>query len=229
MVFYSGDGWWKMGGNSALYYCYLVTPRLGIKTALKPDRDFYSKFMDGVISIRNYDVLKSNLKALNIKVEEEAELWSVFDLGYKVSKSEMDNILNIREDRINQINQIVDTKNLYPSIAALGRKIAKNLYTKCNHATPVEREIFLNRLTQAAFENVTQIYLLSNDESQLLIDTLHIVEKRNEKIKVQLMLMMEISIFEPEEIMALETDITDMNTQIKSVIGKISKNGNNKK
>lgn len=220
VVFYSGEGWWKMGGNSALFYAHLVAPRLSIKASLKPDRDFYFKFIDGIVSIKDFSGLKRNLKTMKILPKEETELWTIFDLGFKVSKAELDNIHNIREDRINQVNQIVQAKKLYPSIAALGRKIAKALYTKANHATPVDREIIMNRLTQIAFENVVQIYLIST-ETLPPVETLQTVVKRNEKLKAYLMLMMEITAFEPEDILALEADLVDMNTQIKTELKKL--------
>ena len=220
VVFYSGEGWWKMGGNSALFYTHLIAPRLNIKASLKPDRDFYSKFIDGVVSIKSYSALKTNLEKLNILVKEENELWTIFDLGFKVSKTELNNIKNIREDRISQVNQIVRVKNLYPAIAALGRKIAKALYTKTTHCTPVDRDIIMNRLTQIAFENVIQIYMISAD-SYPPAETLRAVAKRNEKLKAYLMLMMEITAFEPEEILALEADLVDMNTQINAELKKL--------
>lgn len=222
LLFYSGEGWWKMGGNSALFYTHLIAPRLNIKASLKPDRDFYSKFMDGIVSIRDYSALKMNLKKLGIIVKEENELWTMFDLSFKVSQAELNNIRSIREDKIEQINQIVSVKNLYPSIAALGRKIAKSLYTKTNHCSPIDRDLIMNRLTQIALENVVQIYMISSDGKDQ-VETLKTVLKRNEKIKTYLMLMMEITAFTPEEILVIENDLVDMNTQIKAELKKLEK------
>ena len=211
-----------MGGNSALFYTHLIAPRLDIKVSLKPDRDFYYKFIDGIVSIKDLKSLKANLKKLGITLLEQNELWMIFDLGFKVSKAELNNIYSIREDKIEQINQIVQAKKLYPSIAALGRKIAKALYTKTCHCSPVDRELVMNRLTQIALENVAQIYLMSSDDNSVPSEVLNSVMKRNEKLQTYLMLMMEITAFTPEEVLVIETDLTDMNTQIKAELKKLS-------
>ena len=46
------DEWLKLGGNSALFYKYLIAPRLGKKSpTIRPDTDTNHRFKNGIISI----------------------------------------------------------------------------------------------------------------------------------------------------------------------------------
>ena len=80
LLFYSGEGWYKMGGNSALIYLHLLAPKFGLNPKLKPDRDFYHKFPDGIISIRDLEAVKTTFAAHKIKLVAEDDDLIVFDL-----------------------------------------------------------------------------------------------------------------------------------------------------
>lgn len=220
IAFFSGIGWHKFGGRSALYYTHMIAPRLGIKAAIKPDNDFYFKFIDGVVSIRNLELLKTSLKKLKIKVAEENELYTIFDLGYKVEKQELKAIREVREERINQVNQIVKTKNLYPSLVSLARKIAHELYVRTNHSTVVGREVIMNKLSALAMKNVVDLQMMSNGYEPIK-KTMENVLIANERIKSYLMLIMELAIIDPDHVLKLEMDLADMNNQIRAELKKL--------
>lgn len=220
IAFFSGIGWHKFGGKSALYYAHMIAPRLGIKVAIKPDNDFYFKFMDGVVSIRNLELLKTSLKKLKIKVVEETELYTVFDLGYKVEKQELKAIRTVREERINQVNQIVRTGNLYPSLVSLAREIAHELYVRANHSTVVSREIVMNKLVALAMKNVVDLQMMSNGYMPIK-ETIENVMISNERIKVYLTLIMDLSLLDPDYVLKIEMSLVDINNQIRAELKKL--------
>ncbi len=222
IAFYSGDGWHKFGGHSALFFANMIAPRLGVKASLRPDTDFFAKFDDGVVSVRNLDVLKASLEGIGVKMREETELWIIFDLESKVSAEELDVLRSVRKERIDQVNKIVKTGNIYPSISAKARYITKDLYTQMNHCKPVDREFVLMRMVQIAFDNLVNINLISNgigNEKEIL----HSVLIKNEKLKIYLMNLMELRVMDPEDVLRIETDLVDMNTQINKALKKLAK------
>ena len=60
-IFKSTGTWWKMGGRSALFYHYVISKRLKIKTNLRPDTDVFSNFPHGIVSVKSDDWLREKI------------------------------------------------------------------------------------------------------------------------------------------------------------------------
>lgn len=61
------DEWLKLGGNSALFYKYLIAPRLNKKPpTIRPDTDLQHRFKDGIISIHWKNQFIENLTKIGL-------------------------------------------------------------------------------------------------------------------------------------------------------------------
>ncbi|MBR2998462.1 hypothetical protein IKF34_01640 [Candidatus Saccharibacteria bacterium] len=61
------DEWLKIGGNSALFYKYLIAPRLGKKPpTIRPDTDLKHRFKDGIISVHWKNTFLNNLSKIGL-------------------------------------------------------------------------------------------------------------------------------------------------------------------
>ena len=222
IVFSSGPGWYKIGGNSALIYAHMLAPKIGVAPSIKEDRDFYSKFENGTISVRHLDLLTTNLKNIGIEPEQETPEMTIFALDKPLSKQELKAICNIREERVERVNQIVCTKQLYPSVASLMRKITKELYSKYIHCSGNARTYIVEELARGALSSTVDLVQISTGALPAKETLVHIGEK-NERTKAYIMILMEMGIFESEEALRLENDLVDVNTQIKAELKKLVK------
>ncbi|MBQ3469593.1 hypothetical protein IJH16_01310 [Candidatus Saccharibacteria bacterium] len=222
IVFASGPGWYKIGGNSAMIYTHMLAPQIGIKPSIKEDRDFYSKFDDGIVSIRHLDLLRENLERIGVKVVSEDPDMVIFELPKPLSKQELKTIRNVRKEREQRVNQIVRTKELYPSIAALMRSINQQIYSKYIHCTPHARTYIVESLARETLKSLVDITEIATGEMPAK-ETLGAIRRRNERLKVELMILMDMGIFEAEETLRLENNLVDANTQIKSELKKLEK------
>lgn len=225
IVFSSGPGWYKIGGKSALIYVHMLAPRIGIEPSIKIDRDFYSKFEEGIVSIRHLDLLKENFEKIGVKVESETSEMVIFKLEKPVTKTEMRTIKNIRDEREQRVNQIVETKKVYPSISALMRKINQDMRNKYIHCTGNDRTYIIEDLAKTTLKSTVDLTLISNGVIEARSGLL-VIYKRNEELKAYLMNLMELGIFEVKETLRMENDLVDVNTMIKAELKKMGEKNN---
>ncbi len=219
-VFYSGENWYKMGGRSALYYNYIIAPRIGLKTRLLPDRDFYCKFSDGTVSIRDFLTLKHKLLKFGLKVHKEEEFWTIFDLGRNIVQEELSIIRDAENEKHEHLNRIVLTKKLYPGLAALARQILCDLRNKANNCQTHDRDIIVSHLVRQALDNSIDLTLISNGYNEPK-PTLQVILVRNERIKACLLALVDAKALELDAVMKVGEMVVDMNTQIKKEIAKL--------
>ena len=60
------DEWYKMGGNSALFYKYIVGPRLKKKPVIRKDNDLRHRFKHGIVAIHWGDKFMKDVALLGI-------------------------------------------------------------------------------------------------------------------------------------------------------------------
>jgi len=127
-VFKSMDGWWKVGGHSALFLKYLVGPRIKKKFEIRTDRDFYYSFRDGIIPIKDIDVFEKSLKPLRIFKKGIEPGHIVFDLLGEISPEQIKSIRNIEKEQLNELNKIINPKELLVRTLPQARVIQKAIF-----------------------------------------------------------------------------------------------------
>lgn len=221
-VFYSGPGWHKMGGNSALFYAKLYGPRLGYNVNIKPDKDRYSKFVNGVCSIRDMKMLKQGFEKMGIKVIAEDDDVTVFDLGQKITDTEMEAIYQEAEERKKQINKIleVDEDNTHPQIAQAQRRISQWLHGKMTKASQADRDYILTSLSARALKATVDAYEMASyriDPATALKE----IYSLDCRVKRYIYVLMEQGLFTQKEVLNMELILDDTCTAIRAELKKM--------
>lgn len=130
-VFKSTDGWYKMGGHSALFFKYRIAPRLKIKCELRTDRDFYYTFKDGIIPVKDPTTLEAKLKKLRV-FKKGVELgYMVFDLLEVVSEDQIKEMRNFEKEKYREINKIIDPNVVLVKTLGMARMVQKDVFEQC--------------------------------------------------------------------------------------------------
>ena len=150
-VYYSGNKWYKIGGNSAMIFYHILAPQIkGYKPNLRPDGDYDCKFETGVVSIRDFDTLKQRLKSLGVeqdkKFDTKNSLVFAFLLPKKVEQKELDKILNRKAVRRQELTDLLSLANSDPALAALIRETGTLAYHMSKSMKPVERDLVGQKL-----------------------------------------------------------------------------------
>ena len=163
ILFRSTNGWWKMGGISALYYAHYVAKRIDRKANVFPDGDFFSKFWTGVVSIRNLDSLEDKLRTLkiyrNLKLSTEGVV--VFDLGVKIGEQTVNELLHMRENQERQLNTMVMPESVMPGLYMALLEGLKITVHANDHIPAHMREQLGNQMTERARTTVVNYLLMS--------------------------------------------------------------------
>lgn len=147
ILFCSTRGYWKMGGVSALEFFYnIATKAQYYNSMLLPDRDFYSKFREGVISIRDIKSFDARMNKLGIEFDHEEAGVRIYNLGYKISKKDIDEMRNERQTLLKRANQNVVPKVIDASLYAKLKSLIAMVYAKYAKMSQPERE-FLGTTT----------------------------------------------------------------------------------
>ncbi len=144
VAFKSTGAWWKFGGTSALLYAKHVAPRIGKDPQIRPDRDFFSKFAEGVVSIKDIDTLTRDLKGIGIKLVEDGKERKIFELGQKFSEEDIELMRN--EDKLakEQLNQLILPKVMYPNLFAHLRALNEIARVKQRGASQTDRTYIMD-------------------------------------------------------------------------------------
>lgn len=123
-IYRYSDDWWRMGGNSALFYYHLISKQLNTSPSLSLDRDYYDVWKTGVISIRNIDQLLDKCKRAGFSFTRKPNL-VVIKLQKSLTITEVKTIQNIEAAKEKEFNRITIPKLMYPGINAKLRELTE--------------------------------------------------------------------------------------------------------
>ena len=157
-AFRSTDGWWKVGGNSALFLKYRVAKRLKLKYELRTDRDFYYNFRDGVIPIKNVEKLEENLKQLRI-FKKGVELgYVVFDIPFgPVSDEQIKEMRHMERTALRELNKIISPGDLLVKTLPQARIVQKSLFEACRKLDEPSRDLIGKEIVHLSNTMMDQI------------------------------------------------------------------------
>lgn len=226
IVFIAKGGWYKMGGRSALIYYHTLAKRLGLKPQLNPDTDFFSKFKEGIVSIRDIDTLRKNLWKLkiskNTKLSTENGELVVFDLGYKISEEDFEIMMKSEETRKKKINKMILPKVVMPQAHAESLALSKALYSHCRKMNKVDRELFSTEI----FGHIRRIYTAIHYVSKGVGNEQKILREAGAevvKLKCMINMMGELSVWSLDACLRMMESATKIETLIWSRMAKMEK------
>ncbi len=136
--------WYKMGGNSALFYKNVIGPRMGRKDIkIRKDSDMNHRFTGGVTSVHWKQKFIEKMIQLGYERFEENELGILFfDLETKFSPNEIEGFREQEKRNKARVNQMVLPKNAYPELYGLFLQLARLLPPKIKRLHPAYRDMF---------------------------------------------------------------------------------------
>lgn len=118
IAFASSQGYYKLGGNSALMYYYDIAKKIGRSPTLHIDFDFYSTFRDGIVSIRPIEKFVVDMERNGYKAIEELEDGRiiVFSMPSKMTPEYLERLRKTEENKIKEIHKMVTTNIVWPDV-----------------------------------------------------------------------------------------------------------------
>lgn len=197
ILFRSTHGYWKMGGVSALEFYYHIAEKAGYYNAiLNPDRDFYSKFPDGVISIKALTTFDQRLSQLGITFDCEDAGVRIYKLGYAINEKDLAEMRNERRTLLKRANQNVAPKVINAELYAKLKMLLRTAYAKVKKMDSIDREFLGNRTLQAIRQAIllyTQYCNADEPDKQLLCK----MEQILRAMMADSMMYVEVGIWDP--------------------------------
>lgn len=216
-------GYWKMIGNSAIYYAYHEAKRLKKKVVLRRDTDKYDKDQNGFVAIRDIEVLKKDLEFLGGKPSNEISdpAILVFEMGVYFSDEDLKTMLRKNEMLMEQMNQMtlpkISDPEVYQQLRLICEKICKN------HRTTEAslRRLTYEKLVEPAVHAEGMYIMMSRNHSNLEKTKMGILIDL-EKIIVGTKILMNSNIWGINQLW----EIADSATSCKQFVEKMGHRGN---
>lgn len=143
------DEWYKMGGKSALFYKYLVGPRMGRSPKIRKDNDLRLRFRHGVAAIHWGNRFMNRASEIGYEVKRMEYGIIVVDLGKKFSVKEIKDMVEKEKDDKDKLPTMIKPKENMPDLYAKIRELARLLVPKVKTMHMAYRETFGNDLLDA--------------------------------------------------------------------------------
>lgn len=140
--------WYKLGGNSAYYYKYIIAPRLGKKPpTIHPDTDLNYRFRDGVVLIHWKSTLTDALTKLHYEIKEESNLL-IFNLNHTFAIEEIKKLKQLEKTNRENQNKLFRPKHADPSIYNIIIELSRIIPVKSQKIKPGFQTFYTPSLNQ---------------------------------------------------------------------------------
>jgi len=134
--------WYKMGGNSALFYLYYVAPRLKKKPKLRQDTDIKYRFKDGIIMVHWGDDFIKRMEKIGFLAKKIDYGLVDVDLKTEFTVAEIKEMRGRAEEDEKRFREMVMPKENFPDVYGLIRKLAQVMLPKVKHLDINYRRVF---------------------------------------------------------------------------------------
>ncbi|MDO5481103.1 MAG: hypothetical protein Q4F60_02030 [Candidatus Saccharibacteria bacterium] len=163
VFFRAMDGFWKVGGTSAVIFYRKILPRVDKKARLRfsPDNDWNYLFDYGVCSVRNIDVyVKKILKYPGIRLVADSEDYKSFLLRYEITETEFQTLVNqdeiMKKALMAKILKTQPMQNFYFELMELIRMVHS---LDMHHTERITREVYVREIEELLTDMVA-IYIM---------------------------------------------------------------------
>jgi hypothetical protein len=144
--FRSTNNFYKLIGNSTLFYACDIAKKLNITVNIQADGDYYDKSSTGVVSIRKIDAFIKNLTSLKItkiKTKDQTGDILLFKLPWKYTQKQIDEMLVNNVLKLKNFNHIVMVNNICPTLHIQSTELIKAVYENVRKMpSEIERQAF---------------------------------------------------------------------------------------
>ena len=151
------DEWYKMGGQSALFYKYIVGPRLKKKPVIRKDNDLKHRFKHGIVSVHWGEKFMNDVKTIGLDAKKIDYGIIVVEMEREYTANEILEMRKREQVDAEKVKKIIMPKKNFPDIYGLIRQLAQILPPKIKKMDGVYREAFgMGMLKDVA--SLTKIY-----------------------------------------------------------------------
>lgn len=151
------DEWYKMGGQSALFYKYIVGPRLKKKPVIRKDNDLKHRFKRGIVSVHWGEKFMKDVNTIGLKAKKIDYGLIVVEMEKEYTANEILEMYKREQADAEKVKKIIMPKKNFPDIYGLIRQLAQILPPKIKKMDGVYREAFgMGMLKDVA--SLTKIY-----------------------------------------------------------------------
>lgn len=136
------EEWYKLGGNSALFYKYYVGPRLGRDPKFRSDTDLRHRFKHGIVSVHWGDKFMEALRKIGYKVKKSDYGLIICDLGRTFTAKEVEEMRSKEKVDQEKIKRMIVPKYNFPDIYGNLNVIARLIPPKVKRMDATYREVF---------------------------------------------------------------------------------------
>lgn len=146
------DEWYKVGGNSVLFYKYYMGPRMGRKPVIRDDTDMQYRFKNGIAIVHWGEKFMEDVRRIGLVVQRSEFGLIIADLDKKFSPKEAEEMQNREKNDKAKVQKMIIPKENFPDIYGLIRNLAQILPPKVKKMDGAYREVFGNSLLTAVAE-----------------------------------------------------------------------------
>lgn len=217
LLFASTGGYYKIAGNSVLFYTQKICQRIGRRYKIMDDKDHYLKSEEGIVSVRSLDKLTEELALIDIVLDEELtddelcffRLPKVYDQKY---------IEKMRDEAMEELKKIQDIILPTSPLPALYREILE-LETMLFHATRDISDGFvrdvLGKPLMQTVDRMLENYI--NFASMRTQTTFARAELQRSLAVVNMAAQASVNRVQPQEMFSLLVDVARIKTKVSSL------------
>lgn len=166
-VIHERENWWKMVGNSAIIFHYEIAKRIRMSSKLVPDSDFDYKSEDGVVNIRNIDILETKLEHNGVNPLDIKPEYRVFNLGKKYTPSEIANLKKQKELELARVNKMIMPEEIHPVLFMTLRDLLHTFYFATKDIEPYARKNIVDAMLERVVGLVRNYSLATNSKKAM--------------------------------------------------------------
>ena len=151
------DEWYKMGGQSALFYKYIVGPRLKKKPVIRKDNDLRHRFKHGIVSVHWGEKFMKDAATIGLAVKKIDYGLIIVEMERVYTASEIMEMHKREQEDAEKVKKMIMPARNYPDIYALIRQLSQILPVKVKKMDGAYREVF-GKMMLEILTNLNKIY-----------------------------------------------------------------------
>ncbi len=216
-------GYWKLIGNSAIYYCYHEARRLKKAVKMRRDTDCYDKDRNGFVAIKDIEAFDKGLATLGVRLTDQFDdpTIRVYETGVVFSEEDLRNMLQREELLEEQMNEMtlpkVSDPEVYQKLRLLFEKV-----TYAHKATESTlRKLTQEKMLEPAF-HAEGVYILMVRDDYDLEQARKLILFDLERIIVGVKILQNAKIWPLNKLW----EIAELATSCKALVKKMGNKGN---
>lgn len=168
------DAWYKVGGNSLLFYKNLLAPRLEREARIRDDSDKVYRFHRGIVSVKWGNKLMSEVEGLGYRAKRIEYGIIVIDLLKDFTDAEIHEMVEVVKRERSKPKRLIKPKENYPAIIMAMNELVRVLPSKIKKLDKDYKNVLGRELLEPMAEMLKIYFRMANGR----------MEKRDAKLEM---------------------------------------------